>query len=76
MPAIAIETTDYVYNFSVSLSVLFEAAAKQLVTVPASGNAGRQIDPWSPPHGSSLLQGVRHEGYAEWWSLAQQIADS
>jgi hypothetical protein len=36
----AIETTDYVYNFSVSRSVMLEAAAKQLVTVPASGSAG------------------------------------
>jgi hypothetical protein len=36
----AIETADYVYNFSVSRSVMLEAAAKQPDTVPASGSGG------------------------------------
>ena len=36
----AIETADYVYNFSVSRSVVLEAAAKQRDTTAASGSAG------------------------------------
>jgi hypothetical protein len=36
----AIVTADYIYNFTVSKSVLLEAAAKQPDTVPASGSAG------------------------------------
>ena len=36
----AIETADYVYNFSVSRSVVLEAAAKQRDTMAASGSAG------------------------------------
>jgi hypothetical protein len=36
----AIETADYIYNFTVSKSVLLEAAAKQPDTVPASGSGG------------------------------------
>jgi hypothetical protein len=36
----AIETADYVYNFSVSRSVVLEAAAKQGNTVAVSGSAG------------------------------------
>jgi hypothetical protein len=36
----AIETADYVYNFSVSRSVMLEAAAKRPDTVPASGSGG------------------------------------
>ena len=36
----AIETADYVYNFSVSRSVVLEAAAKQRDTVTVSGSAG------------------------------------
>jgi hypothetical protein len=36
----AIETADYVYNFSVSRSVVLEAAAKQRDTVAVSGSAG------------------------------------
>lgn len=36
----AIETTDYVYNFSVSRSVILEAVAKQRDTVSASGSGG------------------------------------
>ncbi len=35
-----IETADYVYNFSVSRSVVLEAAAKQRDTSAASGSAG------------------------------------
>ena len=36
----AIETADYVYNFSVSRSVVLEAAAKQHGTTAVSGSAG------------------------------------
>jgi len=36
----SIETADYVYNFSVSPSVVLEAAAKQRDTMAASGSAG------------------------------------
>ena len=36
----AIETADHVYNFSVSRSVVLEAAAKQRDTVTVSGSAG------------------------------------
>jgi hypothetical protein len=36
----AIETADYVYHFSVSRSVVLEAAAKQRDTVTVSGSAG------------------------------------
>jgi len=36
----AIETADYVYNFTVSRSLLLEAAAKQRDVVPASASGG------------------------------------
>jgi hypothetical protein len=36
----AIETADYVYNFSVSRSAVLDAAAKQPATVTVSGSAG------------------------------------
>ena len=36
----AIETADYIYNFTVSRSPLLEAAAKQRDTTAASGSAG------------------------------------
>jgi hypothetical protein len=36
----AIETSDHVYNFSVSRSAVLEAAAKQHATVTVSGSAG------------------------------------
>ena len=36
----SIETADYVYNFSVSPSVVLEAAAKQRDVVPASASGG------------------------------------
>jgi hypothetical protein len=36
----AIQTEDYVYNFSVSRSVILEAALKQHGTVSVSGSGG------------------------------------
>jgi hypothetical protein len=36
----AIETADYIYNFTVSRSLLLEAAAKQRDVVPASASGG------------------------------------
>jgi hypothetical protein len=36
----AIQTADYVYNFSVSRSVILEAAVKQPASVSVSGSAG------------------------------------
>ena len=36
----AIETADYIYNFTASKSVLLEAAAKQRDAVPASASGG------------------------------------